>query len=166
MKRLFGPLALGLATVLAACGGSAAPASSPAAPATSTAAAPASAAAGASAKPAGSAAAKPAGCGAASGAASADSLDAVKAEAQKNGGKVVWYESIEQDQGEKVLDAFKQDYPFMTGAKFVSVVSGQQRFAQAEALVVWAHGKDGQVVVRHPLRMVGLELFVEQPEAV
>ncbi|HLG74382.1 MAG TPA: ABC transporter substrate-binding protein [Chloroflexota bacterium] len=124
MKRLFGPLALGLATLLAACGGgSASPASSPAAPATSTAAAPASAAGGASAKPAGSGATASA---AASGAASADSLDAVKAEAQKNGGKVVWYESIEQDQGEKVLEAFKQDYPFMTGAKFVSVVSGNR----------------------------------------
>lgn len=112
MRRVLG-LGFGLVLVLAACGGESAPASSAAA-ASPSAAAPAS-------KPA----AAPAGASAAASGGS-DSLEAVKADAQKNGGKVVWYESIEQDQGEKILEQFKADYPFMSGAKFVSVVSGNR----------------------------------------
>ena len=105
-------MAVGL--LLAACGGgSAAPASSPA----STSAA--------AAKPAGSVAAG----GSAAAAAGGDSLEAVKAQAQKEGGKVLWYDSIEQDQGDQIIAQFKADYPFMTGAKFLSVVSGD-RFAR------------------------------------
>jgi iron(III) transport system substrate-binding protein len=97
--------------LLAACGGggAAAPASNPAA------AAPPSAG-GAAAS--GSAAA-----------ASDDSLEAVKAQAQKDGGKVLWYDSIEQDQGDQITKEFQKDYPFMTGAKFLNVVSGD-RFAR------------------------------------
>jgi len=72
-------------------------------------------------------AAKPAASGAA--AAGNDSLEAVKAEAQKAGGKVLWYDSIEQDQGDQITKQFIADYPFMTGAKFLSVVSGD-RFAR------------------------------------
>jgi iron(III) transport system substrate-binding protein len=160
MKARFSTVvAVGL--LLAACGGGSAstapassPASSPAAaskPAGSTAGASSASAkpagsTAASAKPAasGAAAAKTVGSAGASGAATAsDSLDAVKADAQKAGGKVVWYDSIEQDQGDQITKQFVADYPFMTGAKFVSVVSGDRlaRITQESS----AHGPTADV---------------------
>jgi len=116
--------------LLAACGGGAAPAS------TAPAGSPATSAAAPASNPAGSAGgatsnapgAKPAASGGAA-STSNDSLAAVKAEAQKAGGKVLWYDSIQQDQGDQITKQFVADYPFMTGAKFLSVVSGD-RFAR------------------------------------
>ena len=101
------PSVVGLSLLLAACGGPAAPPST----------APASSAA---------AAAKPATSGQAAASTGSESLEAVKAQALKDGGKVVWYDSVEQDQGDKIIEAFKADHSFMSGAKFVSVVSGQR----------------------------------------
>lgn len=128
MKLRFSTImAVGL--LLAACGGgSGAPASSPA-----------SSPAAATSKPAASAAAG----GSAAANAGGDSLEAIKAEAQKAGGKVVWYDSIEQDQGDEITKQFVADYPFMTGAKFVSVVSGSRlaRITQESS----AHGPTADV---------------------
>jgi len=92
--------ALGLALLLAACGGSAAPANT--APVSS---------AGASTTQA-----------AASG---ADSFEAVKAAAEKSG-NVLWYDTLAQDQGDKILKAFMADYPAMKGAKYLEIPSGQR----------------------------------------
>jgi iron(III) transport system substrate-binding protein len=93
MKRAIVALVL----VLAACGGTAAPASAP-----------------------------PPSSGPGSTAGASGPLEDLKAQAQKEGGKVLWYDSVEQDQGDKIIEQFKADYPFMSGAKFVSVVSGQR----------------------------------------
>jgi iron(III) transport system substrate-binding protein len=104
MKRIFGPTAIALGLLLAACGGSSAPASS-------------SPGAGAArAKPAGSAQAAATG---------ADAYETVKASAEKEG-KVLWYDSLAQDQGDKILQAFMADYPNMKGAKYLEVPSGNR----------------------------------------
>lgn len=116
MKARFSSMAV-IGLLLAACGGGSAAVST----------APAGGPAGSS--PATTAAGS-AGAGASGAATSGnDSLEAVKADAQKNGGKVLWYDSIEQDQGDQITKEFVKDYPFMTGAKFLSVVSGD-RFAR------------------------------------
>src|SRR5579884_2109100 len=86
-----------LVLLLAACGSTAAPASAP-----------------------------PPSSGPGSTAGASGPLEDLKAQAQKEGGKVLWYDSVEQDQGDKIIEQFKADYPFMSGAKFVSVVSGQR----------------------------------------
>lgn len=120
MRVRFSSMAI-VGLLLAACGGSA---SAPAVSQAGTGSA--NAAAGSAGAPA-----KPAGSVAASGATTSanDSLEAVKADAQKNGGKMLWYDSIEQDQGDQITKEFVKDYPFMTAAKFLSVVSGD-RFAR------------------------------------
>jgi len=102
MKKLVGPTAIALGLLLAACGGSAAPASPTSTP-------PASA--------------KPASSGQA--ATGNDSYEAVKASAEKEG-KLVWYDSLAQDQGDKILQSFVADYPAMKGAKYVEVPSGNR----------------------------------------
>jgi iron(III) transport system substrate-binding protein len=111
MKARLSALVAGL-LLLAGCGGSAAPAST--APASS---------AGAAA-PASSAAAKPAGSGAAA-SAGKDDYETVKAAATKEG-KVLWYDSLAQEQGDKIIKAFQQDNPFIKDAKYLEVPSGQR----------------------------------------
>ncbi|MFI5268168.1 MAG: ABC transporter substrate-binding protein, partial [Chloroflexota bacterium] len=99
---------VGLALLLAACGG-------PSAPANSAPASPASAAA----KP-GTASAAPA-----NGSAQVESLDAVKAAAAKEG-KLLWYDTITQEQGDTIVKQFQQAYPAIKDAKFVQVTSGNR----------------------------------------
>jgi len=84
--------------LLAACGGSSAPAS-PASPTTA------------------SAAAKPS--------AAAESLDAVKTAAAKEG-KLLWYDTITQEQGDQIIKQFQQAYPAIKDAKFLEVTSGNR----------------------------------------
>jgi iron(III) transport system substrate-binding protein len=111
--------------LLAACGGgaapapSSAPASSPVAPASKPVASPsiASAAAAAS-KPSAAASGQAAPSG-------NDSYEAVKAAAEKEG-KVLWYDSLAQEQGDKIVKAFAADNPFIKEPKYLEVPSGQR----------------------------------------
>src|SRR5207245_8534193 len=54
-----------------------------------------------------------------------DSVDAVKVAAEKEG-KVLWYDTLAQDQGDKILKSFMADYPAMSGARYLEVPSGQR----------------------------------------
>ena len=92
--------------LLAACGGSAAPATSTAPAASPPASKPAAAASG------------PAAAG-------KDSYETVKAAAEKEG-KVLWYDSLAQEQGDKIIKAFAADNPFIKEAKYLEVPSGQR----------------------------------------
>ncbi|HEY8694959.1 MAG TPA: ABC transporter substrate-binding protein [Chloroflexota bacterium] len=86
--------------LLAACGGVAAPASSGPAPPASAAAPP-------------------------SGGAVAESLETVKAAAAKEG-KLLWYDTITQEQGDKIIKQFQQAYPAIKDARFLEVTSGNR----------------------------------------
>src|SRR6266536_1592996 len=55
----------------------------------------------------------------------ADSFEAVKAAAEKTG-NVLWYDTLAQDQGDKILKSFMADYPGMKGAKYLEIPSGQR----------------------------------------
>jgi iron(III) transport system substrate-binding protein len=99
---------LGVGLLTSACGGTAAPPSS-----TPPSVAPATAASGA---------VKPAASGQATG---NDSLEAVKAAAAQEG-KLVWYDSIGQEDGNKIIKQFQQAFPGVKDAKFVEVPSGQR----------------------------------------
>ncbi len=97
--------------LLAGCGGTATPAATPAA-------SPSSAA------PTASPSSKPAASVQAS-VATAETLDSVRAAAAKEG-KILWYDTITQEQGEKVLKQFQAAFPEIKDAKYVEVTSGNR----------------------------------------
>jgi iron(III) transport system substrate-binding protein len=162
---LFAPAFVGLSLLLAACGGGAAPASSPAASAppasavASAAAKPSGASAAASAKPvastAASSAAKPAASGAASAAAKpAASAGASAAAAKPTAGSVTVYGALTTENGDAFAKAYQAAVP---GSEVQVVAAGSGALMSRIAAEAKAGGVKADVILlADPTAMDGL----------
>lgn len=54
-----------------------------------------------------------------------ETLAEIEAAAAREG-KVVWYDSLSQEMGDKIIQEFQKDYPMVREAKYVEVPSGQK----------------------------------------